>query len=166
MRLYLTQSPRIHPGTLGGPGCVKLAQYEMAAQQYAANRADRIERLRDVEPSCGRLLRPHTEYQRIGRGLKHSATAGHHVYGEKEERIARRLSGRIEKHRPGGVKDKTEDDARLVGETPYEKRSRKSDAEICAEESELDERRLQVAHRHYALESGKERVVHIVGHAP
>lgn len=138
----------------------------MPAEQYAADGAEGVERLGDVETARGCLGGAHGEDVGVGGGLEDGAAAGHHVDGKEEEGIGCGLARGIEQHGAGGVEGQAEQDAALVAEPADEEGRRKGEAEVCPVEGELHEGGLQVGHRHDAPERSQQRVVHVVRDSP
>ena len=164
--LHLHELAVIHGGALGGGVILKLAQNEKLADEDARNGADRIERLREIEPLRGRFRRAHRQHVGIGARLKDGQAARQNEQRGEEVPVLHRKAGRIKKKAAHDKKPEAKEHAALVREAPDKERRREREAEIGAEKRDLNPRSLEVRHAHDALESGKERVGHVHGQSP
>jgi hypothetical protein len=88
------------------------------------------------------------------------------VNSKQKEAVTTAKSCRIKQHTPGSITYQAQQNSTFEAMFLDKHSCRQCKTEICAIESKLHKRRLQIAHRHDTLKCSQECVIHIVRYAP
>ena len=141
-------------------------QDEIASDQNAGQRAERIGRLRPVQPPRRARRIAKLAHQRIGRCLQKGQPRRDHEQAEQEQLIDPGRRRRIEEQRAGAIEQQPQHDRRLVAITPHHHRGGHREQEIAEIEDLLDKAGLEIAEREGLAKLRDQDVVQVVGHAP
>ena len=144
----------------------QVGQHHHARHRHPAQTPHRVERLRQIQPSCGILLRAQRQDKRIGRGLQKGQPEGEDIEREAEEREALLCRCRDEEESPHSIECQSQQDAFLVAVAADEQGRRHCHRGIAAIESKLYQARLCRRQFHQRLESRHHRVGDVVGESP
>ncbi len=145
---------------------VQFRQDEGGGQEHADVRADRVERLREVEPSCRGFLRAKRKYVGIGGRLENRAPGGDREQSDQERLVGHDLARRIERDRAGRCEKHTGKKPGLIAEPLIDERCGDRQQEVRAEVRQLHERGLEGVHLEDALEARDHRRGEVGGDTP
>ena len=154
--------------------------------EHPAERPDRVEALRQVQPPRRRLPRSpsaiplchsersegisfprfHRQNKRVRRRLQETQPAGQDEVRGQERPVGPGLRGRQEKQRARGVQPQAHQDAALVAEPPDKERRRQRHAEVPSVKGHLHQRPFRHAHPENLAEPLHHRVRHIIREPP
>ena len=156
----------VQDGTLRRAQRVHTGLDEIHRHPHPAQRPDRIERLRQVQPACRRLLVAHRQDERIGRCLQERKAAGQDEIRDQERIIAPDLRRRDEHQGAECIQAQAHQDAALVGKPADKQGRRQGHAEIASVEGHLHQRPVSHAHPEDFRERLDHRIGNVIGKAP
>lgn len=139
---------------------------QVLAEQDAADSADRLERLADVEAQRRMFLRSEHRAVGIGRRLEETEADGDGKDRNKEHRVRRHVRSREEQAAAGNIEAEAREDGRLIGRLADDDGSRDGDQEVPAVEGALHKGTREVAEREDALELRDQDIVEARGRRP
>ena len=155
-----------HRRTFIGRGGMEIREDELLGEQDARQRTDRIEHLREVEPTHRSLLRPQREYIGVTRRLQDGAPARHDEDARNVEPEILRDAGRHVQKRPQNIDPQPHQHTEAVARLLHEQGRKERHNGIRAVERDLNISRRRLARHEDLLERGNEIVRHVVQHAP
>ena len=150
----------------GGVHRIEACLDEVHGHIHAQERADGVERLRQIEPAGGRFLGSHLQDVRVCARFEERQAARKDEVSQQERVVAAACLGRMEQQRAGCIERQAQHDARLVGVSADEDGCRQRHGEVAAVESQLDEGAVGDAHAENLGESFHHGVGDVVGKAP
>jgi hypothetical protein len=149
-------------------GRVRLVAREdqLAAEHDAGDRAERVERLCEIQPAFRPRRIAERGDQGVGRCLEKRQPAGDDEERAEEEAVGPRLCRRVEEERAHAIEDEPGDHRGLVAKRLGEARRRKSKGEIADIEGGLHQSRLKIAEHERLLELRDQHIVEAVGEPP
>ena len=142
------------------------ARISAVAEDGCQDRAESVEELREVEAALGGLGWSEEGDVGVRGDLKEGLAAGHDEEAEEECVVDVDVGGGDEEEFAGSADEESEDDAALVAEALDQPAGRPGGEEVSAEESNLDEGRLEVGEVECAAQMGDEDVVEIDADGP
>ena len=131
-----------------------------------ADGAERVEGLREVQPSLGGPRVAQHGDERVRPGLQESQPAGDHEQSEQEEAVMPHHGRGPEQKCAGAVEQQAGHQPRLVAVLPHDQRRRHGQQEVPHVEGRLEQSRLEAAHLERLHELLDQDVVQVVGDTP
>ncbi|EEF22934.1 conserved hypothetical protein, partial [Ricinus communis] len=156
---------RQHMAGLGGAGR-RAAQDQIGAEQRRQRRAQRVERLHQVQPRGRGLRRAEHRHVGIGRYLQQRDAAGDDEQRAQRHAIRRQPRRRDHQQGAGGHHAQPDDHRFLVADTLDQARRRNRREEVGDEPHRLDQRRLRVVQVEHAAQVRQQGVVDDGDEAP
>ena len=144
----------------------QVGQHDKRRHAHAHERTEGVERLRQIQTACRRLLAAQREHKGIGRGLQKRQSEGKHIERDAEEGELLIRRSRYKQECAQRVERQTQHDAALVAVAAYEERRRHRHGGIAAIEGKLHKRRLAGLEFHHRLEGCHHGVGDIIGKSP
>ena len=157
---------RLHCEALLHRGGIEVREDDLLREEYADDRADGIDRLRQVEPPYGASGVADRQNARIGRRLQDRAAAGDDEYADEVDVEALVQAGRNVQERADHVCSKSDQNARAERKLLDKNRRKKRKDGIGPVERHLHQHGAVLVHGKDALERRHEVVGHVVHDAP
>ena len=145
---------------------VEVGEDGLLGDEYADDRADRVHRLREVEPTDCALRLSNRQDAGIGRCLQDRASSGHDEYADEVEVETLPQACRYVEERAAHVNGQSDQDAGAEGELLHEYGREERKHRVCSVERHLHEHGAVLVHREDTLECRHEVVGHVVHDAP
>src|SRR5262249_52025322 len=136
------------------------------AEDRGEDGADGIERLGEIEPALRALSGTESGDVWIGRDLEKALAAGNRKERKQKKTVLPRRRRRKEQQRARGAEQQAGEDTFFVTNSFHQPSGGKRGEEITAEESNLDERRLEIGEAKRRFEVRNENIVEVDAQRP